>query len=83
MIRKCHTRKLQTNPRHREEEPHNSQETPGGQIKQKNQPLPIKMTANLEWTLSNVQQNTDQPHTPTMGVTLKNKSTKSNRLSRF
>ena len=37
MIRKYHNHKLQTNPWHREEEPHNNQETPGRQTKQSNQ----------------------------------------------
>ena len=34
MIRIYHTHKLQTNPWHREEEPHNNLETPGRQTKQ-------------------------------------------------
>ena len=34
MIRKYHNHKLQTIPRHREEEPLNHNETPGRQIKQ-------------------------------------------------
>ena len=33
------------------------------------------MIAILEWTLSNVQQNTEQLQTPTMGVTINKKST--------
>ena len=44
IVRKSHTTitkhqedKLQTNPFHREEEPHNNHETPGRQIKQSNQ----------------------------------------------
>ena len=37
MFRKYHNHKLQTNPWHREEEPHNNNETPGRQIKQSNQ----------------------------------------------
>ena len=37
MIRKYTNHKLQTNPRHREEEPHSHQETPGRQTKQSNQ----------------------------------------------
>ena len=40
--------------------------------------VPIKMIAILEWTLSNVQQNIEQLQTPTMGVTVNNKSTTSN-----
>ena len=34
MIRKYHNHKLQTNPWHSEEEPHNNHETPGIQTKQ-------------------------------------------------
>ena len=37
MIRKYHNHKQQTNPWHREEEPHNHQETTGRQTKQSNQ----------------------------------------------
>ena len=37
MIRKYHNHKLQTNPWHRKEEPHNNHETPGRQTKQSNQ----------------------------------------------
>ena len=37
MIRKYHNHKLQTNPWHREVEPHNNRETPGRQTKQSNQ----------------------------------------------
>ena len=37
MSRKYHNRKLQTNPWHREKEPHNDHETPGRQTKQSNQ----------------------------------------------
>ena len=37
MIRKYHNNKLQTNPWHREEEPHNNHKTPGRQTKQSNQ----------------------------------------------
>ena len=37
MIRKYHTNKLQTNPWHHEEEPHNNHETPGLQKKQSSQ----------------------------------------------
>ena len=33
------------------------------------------MTAILEWTQSNVQQNIEQLQTPTMGVTINKKST--------
>ena len=37
MIRKYHNHKLQTNPRHGKEEPHNNHKTPEGQTKQSNQ----------------------------------------------
>ena len=37
MIRKYHNHKLQTNPWHREEEPHKNHETPERQTKQSNQ----------------------------------------------
>ena len=37
MIRKYHNHKLQTNPYHREEEPHSIHETPGRQTNQSNQ----------------------------------------------
>ena len=33
------------------------------------------MIAKLEWTLSNVQQNIEKLQTPSMGVTINNKST--------
>ena len=50
MIRKYHNQKLQTNPWHHEEEPHNNHETPGRQTKQSNQfsLFPVKMIAKLE-----------------------------------
>ena len=35
--RKHHNNKLQTNPWHREEKPHNNHETPGSKTKQSNQ----------------------------------------------
>ena len=37
MIRKNHNHKPQTNPWHREKEPHNNHETPERQTKQSNQ----------------------------------------------
>ena len=37
--------------------------------------FPMKMIAKLEGTKSNVQQNIEQLQTPTMGVTINNKST--------
>ena len=51
MIRKYHNDKLQTNPYHHEDEPHNNQETQRRQTKQATSSLfPIKMTAKLDWT---------------------------------
>ena len=77
MIRKYHNYKLQTNPWHREEEPHNNHETPGRQTKQSNQlSLPIKMIAKLESTQSNAQQNIEHLQNPTIGVTNNKESTK-------
>ena len=58
MIRKYHNHKLQTNPWHREEEPHNNHETPGS--KATSSLFPIKMIAKLEATQSNVQRNIEQ-----------------------
>ena len=61
MIRKYMYRnhKLQTNPWHRKEEPHNNHETPGRQTKQSNQ-LSLPPIAKLERTQSNAQQNIEQ-----------------------
>ena len=72
--------KLQTNPWHREEEPHNNHETPGRQTKQSNQRSHphqqlIKMIAKQEWTQSNAQQNIEQLQNPTKKVTINNEST--------
>ena len=69
--------KLQTNPWHLEEEPHNNHEAPGRQTKQSNLSslFPIEMIAKLEWRQSNAQQNIEQLQNPTMGVTINNKST--------
>ena len=68
MIRKYH--KLQTNPWHREEEPHNNHEAPGRQLSKATSSLfPIKMTAKLEWAQSNAQQNIEQLQNPTIAVT--------------
>ena len=51
MIMKYHNHKLQTNPWHCEEEPHNHHETPVKQTKQSNQPsLPRQDDSQLEWT---------------------------------
>ena len=76
MARKYNNHKLQTDPRHREKEPHNNHETSGRQTKQSNQlSLPHQDDCKLEGTYSNVQQNIDQLQTPTMGVTINNKTT--------
>ena len=77
MIRKYHNHKPQTTLWHREEEPLNHHETLGRQIKQSNQLSldPIKMIAKLEQIQNNVQQNIEQLQTPTMGVTINEKST--------
>ena len=76
MIRKYHNHKLQTTPWHREEEPLNHHETPGRQIKQSNQlSLLHQDDCNTRMDTCNVQQNTEQPQTPTMGVTINKKST--------
>ena len=37
MIRKYHNHKIQTNPWHHKEEPHNNHQTPGNQTKHSNQ----------------------------------------------
>ena len=73
MIRKYHNNKLQTNPWHREEEPHNNHETPGRQTKQSNQ-LSLPHQDDCK-TRMNVQQNIEQLQNPTMGVTINNEST--------
>ena len=76
MIRKYHNHKLQTNPCHLEEEPHNNHETPGRQTKQSNQlPLPHQDDCKTKRDIKNVQQNIEQSQNPTMGVTINNKST--------
>ena len=48
---------------------------PRGRTKQTSSLFHIKMIAKLEWSQSNVQQNIEQLQTPTMGVTINNKST--------
>ena len=72
MIRNFHNHKLQTNPWHRVEEPHNNCKT---QSKATSFLYPVKMIAKLEWTQSNAQQNIEQLHNPTMDVTINNEST--------
>ena len=77
MITKYHNHKLQTNPLHRKEEPHNNHETSGRQPNQSNQlPSPIEMIAKLEWTQRNTQQNIEQSRIPTMGATINNEASK-------
>ena len=82
MIRKYHNHKQQTNPWHREEEPHNHQETIGRQTKQSNQlSLPHQDNCKTRMTQSNVQQNIEQLQTRTMGVTInKSQQQQHNRL---
>ena len=55
MIRKYHNHKLQTNPWHREDEPHNNHEPPGRQTKRSNQLCVPRQ--------SNVKQNVEQLQT--------------------
>ena len=64
MIRKYHNHKLQTTPRHREEEPlnHSTRHQEDKLSKATSSLFPIKMIAILEWTYSNVQQNIEQLH---------------------
>ena len=58
MIRRYDNHKLQTNPWHREEEPHNNHETPRGQTKQSNQlSLPHRDDCKTRMAQSNAQQN--------------------------
>ena len=73
MIRIYHNHKLQTNPWHRGEEPHNNHETRGRQTKQSNQ-LSLPHQDDCK-TRMNVQQNIEQLQNPTMGVTINNEST--------
>ena len=55
MIRKIHNYKPQTNPWHREKEPHNRHETLWRQTKQATSSLlPTKMIAKLKWSQNNV-----------------------------
>ena len=82
MIRKYYNHKPQTNPCHREEEPHNQHKTQEDKPSNATSPLlPSKMTANPEPTQSNVQQNIEQLQTATMGVTInKSRQQQSQRL---
>ena len=74
MIRKYHNPKLQTNPWHHEEVPHNNHETPGRQTKQSN-PLSFPHQDDCKTTQSNAQQNIEQLQNPPMGVTINIEST--------
>ena len=76
MIRKYHNHTLQTNPRHYEEVPQNTNHhnTLGKQSKATSSLFPIKMIAKLERTQSNAQQNMEQTQYPPMGVTVNNES---------
>ena len=63
MIRKCHNHTPQTNPRHREEEPQNTDrhKTSGRQLKQSNQfSLPHQDDGKNRLTQSTEQQSKDQ-----------------------
>ena len=61
MIRKLHNRKLQTNPWHREEEPHKNHETPGRQKSKATSSLcPLKMISKLKLTQGNARQHIEQ-----------------------
>ena len=67
LSRKYHNHTLQTKPRHREEEPQNtnSHATSGRQLKQGKQLLlPRQDDLKLERTQSDAQQNKDQTQNP-------------------
>ena len=69
MIRKCHNHKLQTNPWHHEEEPHNNHQTQGRPTKQSNQlSLPYQDDCKTRRDIIEQLQN------PKIGVTINNKS---------
>ena len=72
MIRKYHSYKLQTNPWHREEEPHNKYKATGRQTKQSNQ---LSFPHQDDCKTSNAQQNLEYFQNPTMGETINNEST--------
>ena len=76
MIRKYHNYNPQKNPWYRKEEPHNHHETPRRQTKQRNQlSLSHQDDRKTRMDKGNVQQVIEQLQTPTMGVTINNKST--------
>ena len=63
MIRKYHNHKLQKNPWHREEEPHNNHETPGRRTKESNQlSLPYQDDCK---TRRDIKSRTTRPRTIT------------------
>ena len=75
MIRKYHTHKLQTNPRHREKSHRTISITRHQEVNQSKATsflFPIKMIAKLERTQSDAQQNKERTQNPTMGVTINN-----------
>ena len=74
MIRIYHNHKLQTNPWHGEEEPHNNHETLRRQTKQNNHfSLPHQDDCVTRMDINNLQPNTEQLQTHTMGVTINSK----------
>ena len=74
MIMKYHNHKKQTNPWHREEEPHNiTRHQADKQSKATSSLFPIKMITKLKWTQSNAHQNIEQLQNSTMGITINNK----------
>ena len=77
MVRKYHNHKLQTNTWYHEAEPHKNNETLGRETTQGNQlSLPNQDDCKIRIVKKcHIQQNTEQIQTPTMGVTINNKST--------
>ena len=80
MIRKYHNHKLQTNPWHREEEPHNNHQE-DKQSKATSSLFPIAMIAKLEWKQSNAQQNIEQLQNPTIFCSNKQQRINNNRTT--
>ena len=70
MVKKYHNNKLQTNPWHREEEPHFTfmRHQEDKQNKAISSLFPMDMIAKLDLTQSNVHQNIEQLQNPTMVV---------------
>ena len=76
MIKKYHNHKLQTNPWHREEEPHNNHETPGRQTKQNNHlsfPRGDDCKTRIDTKLRTTEH--EQIQNPTLGLTINNETT--------